>query len=72
MKQVVIVMDKDGRLVADFSGFVGDQCLNEASDINKALSGLGIEMTVQDVERKPTIPELVENQLPQSQKILER
>jgi hypothetical protein len=51
-REVRFTIRKDGRLEAEFSGFPGEDCLEEAKTLSEALSTLGLKMTPREVIMK--------------------
>lgn len=49
---IEIRVDERGRLRVEFIGFAGELCLEEAERLQKVLSGLGLKVTVSDLEMK--------------------
>lgn len=52
MKKVTILVDEDGNLHADFSGFPGRTCESEEEKFRKILAGLGLAVKPENVVKK--------------------
>lgn len=51
-KRVEIRVERDGTLRAEFSGFSGDDCIEQAERLQTVLAGLGLLVEPQAVQRK--------------------
>lgn len=51
-KRVDVQVHKDGTLRAEFSGFAGDDCLDQAERLRAVLAGFGLLIDPVMVERK--------------------
>jgi hypothetical protein len=54
-RQVEVRVGGGGRVEADFSGFVGEDCYEEADRLSKVLAALGVSVEV--LARGPKSPE---------------
>lgn len=54
-RQIEVRVDEGGRIRADFSGFLGEDCVDEADRLSKVLAALGLN--VQVTARQPKAPE---------------
>ncbi len=52
-RQVEIEITDEGNIRIEFTGFPGEECFEEADKIQKLLSGMGIQVSVEDLVRKP-------------------
>lgn len=48
MREVRVRVGKSGRIETDFTGFLDEDCLDEADRLAKALSGLGLSVSLRD------------------------
>jgi len=53
VKEVKIIIDKNGKITIDFNGFVGDDCFKEREKLQKLLRKYGLEIDIEHEERKP-------------------
>jgi len=51
-RKVDVRVDRDGHLKAEFSGFVGDECIDQAERLRAVLAGFGLLVEPLTVERK--------------------
>jgi hypothetical protein len=51
-KRVEVQVGRDGRLQAEFSGFAGDECIDQAERLRQVLAGFGLLTEPLTVERK--------------------
>ena len=51
-KRVDVKVGRDGHLQAEFSGFAGDGCIDEAERLRQVLAGFGLLVEPLTVERK--------------------
>jgi hypothetical protein len=52
-KQIVFLIDGDGNMKTEYSGFEGDDCLDEAKELDRILEGdFGIETKKTSFKRK--------------------
>ena len=69
-KKIAVALSNDGRLLTDFDGFVGDDCLEEAERLRQELTKLGIKLEDVVLKRKaPQIPEVTPTYMPTAQKV---
>lgn len=54
-RRIEVRVDGGGRVEADFSGFAGEDCIDEADRLSKILAALGL--SVQVLARQPKAPE---------------
>jgi hypothetical protein len=52
-RSIEVRVDGRGRLVADFQGFLGDDCFDEADRLAKVLASFGLAVRPEDVRPKP-------------------
>lgn len=53
MKEIRIVIDKNGRISIDFDGFIGKQCFKEREKLQELLKKYGIDVSIEYEEKKP-------------------
>ena len=53
MKEIKIIIDKNGKITIDFDGFRGDACFKEREKIVELLKKYGLEIDIEHEERKP-------------------
>jgi hypothetical protein len=51
-REVEVSIGKDGELRVEFSGFAGDECLDEAERLQAVLASLGLEIAVEALQKK--------------------
>lgn len=51
-KKVEVRVDRDGRVLTEFSGFAGDTCIDEAEKLRAVLAGFGLLVEPLSVEHK--------------------
>jgi len=51
-KRVAVQVNKDGTIRAEFSGFAGDDCVDQAERLRAVLAGLGLLIDPIAVQRK--------------------
>lgn len=51
-KRVDVQVQKDGTFRAEFSGFAGDDCIDQAEKLRSVLAGLGLLVDPIAIERK--------------------
>ena len=56
-KKITVAIDKNGKMLVDFQGFVGKQCFEEAARLEELLMKLGVEADIANRTKKPQIPE---------------
>lgn len=52
MKKITVLVDDDGNLHADFSGFQGRTCESEEEKFRKVLADLGLAVKTENVVKK--------------------
>jgi len=53
MKEIMIVVNKDGSVTIRYSGFYGEACFQEAQKIYQRLKQLGVDVKIEKVVRTP-------------------
>lgn len=48
-----VVVTKDGRVVIEGIGYVGDQCLKDLEKILSVLKSMGINVSIESIQLKP-------------------
>jgi len=48
-----IVVTKDGRVVIEGIGYIGEQCLKDLEKILSALKSMGINVSIESIQLKP-------------------
>ena len=48
-----VMITKEGKVVVEGIGYVGDQCLADLQKLREALRNLGIEIDIEMQQRKP-------------------
>ena len=48
-----IMVTKDGKVVVEGIGYVGDECLADLAKIQQVLSSLGVQVNVEIQQKKP-------------------
>jgi len=51
-KRVDVKVGRDGHLQAEFSGFAGDDCVDEAERLRQVLAGFGLLVEPLTIQRK--------------------
>lgn len=52
MKKIIVLIDDDGNLHADFSGFQGRTCESEEEKFRRVLADLGLAVKTESVVKK--------------------
>jgi len=53
MKEVIIIVDKDGKVTVRYQGFIGDACFQEAHKIYQQLKQLGVNVKIEQTLKTP-------------------
>jgi len=48
-----VVVTKDGRVVIEGIGYIGEQCLKDLEKILSALKSMGINVSIESIQLKP-------------------
>ncbi|MDP2870982.1 MAG: hypothetical protein Q8P31_00335 [Bacillota bacterium] len=51
-KRIDVQINRDGTMKAEFSGFAGDDCIDQAERLREVLAGFGLLVEPAAVERK--------------------
>jgi len=54
IKTIRIKIEKDGKIVLDFDGYIGRACIRERDLILQLLQQLGVNTHIEDTEFKPS------------------
>jgi hypothetical protein len=52
MREVRAEIDKDGRVSIEFTGFVGDECVEERERLRKILLDFGVIIEAREIRKK--------------------
>jgi len=50
MKNIKVIIDKDGRVRIEYSGFQGSECFIEAKKLYEQLKSLGVNVEIQETQ----------------------
>lgn len=56
-RQITLKIGRDGGVETELSGFPGQDCVSEAERLQRALAGLGLKLSLDDIAMK--LPETV-------------
>ena len=48
-----VMVTKDGKVVVEGIGYVGDQCLSDLAKIQQVLASLGVQVKIEMQQKKP-------------------
>jgi len=51
-RKIEVVVTTDGRIEANFIGFIGEECFDEAEKLRRVLQAVGVEVDPSEVIRK--------------------
>jgi|FaiFalFF_MnMetaG_3_1042247.scaffolds.fasta_scaffold02470_4 hypothetical protein len=52
MREVKAKIDKDGKVSIEFTGFIGDECVEEREQLRKILLDLGVVIEAREIRKK--------------------
>jgi len=48
-----IMITKEGKIIVEGIGYIGDECINDLQRIQQVLSSLGVQVNVEIQQKKP-------------------